>query len=590
MPGITCLLSNQAGPIAPAASSHLDSLKATFPHLEIATGNPAPNAFVCQAQNAGYRVAEGDYRGWRVYHEMQDSPALAEGFCSLLDVLAEAPEGESELKSLWRKHLARYTGSFFLLAIHPESGRLVFANDALARLPVYLYRKGGSFALGRDISLIRAAAPSLSFNPLYLALFQMLGYIPGHGTYFNEIDTLLGGTLGVYDWGKDQLRMADQPELRIIEPRYGGSQQSRAEELAEAFDRSVASCKSPLPRVVSLSGGFDSRCVSASLHRQCIPFGAFTYIDPDGRASDEVTIANQVVAALGCEHRLMKLAEPAQDDFRKLFLIKSGLNYMVATYFLQHLEEILRLYPQGAVIYTGDGGDKTVRDLMPDEKLRDGRDWLNYWYSREAIFDPQASAEMFGLKRQDLDDYLLNLIAGYPTKDYSEKYAHIILVEQAARWSFEGEDRNRHYFRAEAPFYDYEFYKLGRQIPQAWKKDYGIYSRFLHVLSPQLSDIRYAYRKWKPSMMMHAPYRLLVSQTRKLRMRGKLRDAGYAAPSSYASHDFIAHRIMEQAQDPALLEVMPGVRNYVSPERLQSLNHLQLGNLYTVSSSIVGRT
>ncbi len=99
-------------------------------------------------------------------------------------------------------------------------------------------------------------------DPLFLALYLSLTYVPGRGTFYQEIDTLAGGTLGIYDWLTDELQISSQQELRFIEPLFGRSDKKWLAELVETFTAICVSYRTELPKVVSLSGGMDSRCVA----------------------------------------------------------------------------------------------------------------------------------------------------------------------------------------------------------------------------------------------------------------------------------------------------------------------------------------
>lgn len=559
-----------------------------LPLLATQTARPASETIVVTSENPSYKVAQSKHGSWQVWLEMQGAAGLPAGFTALLDELG-APQPTPDLKTTWKHHLAQYPGSFFFLAVDPSRKTLVFANDALARLPVYINRHQDGLDLGRDISLITGAAARLTPDPLRMALFQMLTFVPGHGTPYAEIDTLKGGTLAVYDWSGNELRLVDQPELRFAETDPSGSPQTRLPELIDLFDASVKACQSDLPTVLSLSGGFDSRCVAASLLRQKLPFEAYTYLDADGAAADEVVIARQLASIAGFPHRVLELGASELRDHQTLLTLKGGMNYLIAAYFVQHLNVIHAAHPGGMLLFTGDGGDKTLRDLDPDRPLASAREWLDYLYEFEAIFPPETCAQLYGIRKSDLEDYLLDLIASYPTADYGEKYANFILTEQAARWSFEGEDRNRCFCRAEAPFYDYNFYHRARQLPNAWRKDYAIYSNFLHTLSPELSQVRYANRGWSPARMKDPLYRLLVAKSRSLRGVVAKRKTQKALETSFAAKAWMSGRVLAQFENEALQAAMPGFALIGTSQYLNQLTKIQLGSLYTVTSVLTGQ-
>ncbi len=233
--------------------------------------------------------------------------------------------------------------------------------------------------MGRDISFVKAISNQLTLDPLFLALYLSLTYVPGRGTFYQEIDTLAGGTLGVYDWLTDELQISSRQELRFIEPLFGRSHKKWLAELVETFTAICVSYHTELPKVVSLSGGMDSRCVAGALQSKNIDFTAISFLDANKDAQDDVLIAVQTAELLKKTHRVLQLSPCAPEHYEKLFSLKAGLNYLSVAMFLQYLEMILALYPESALFLTGDGGDKVMRYLLPDKQLTDEKQWLNYW-------------------------------------------------------------------------------------------------------------------------------------------------------------------------------------------------------------------
>ncbi len=567
-------------------ASLTDSLDSALPLLGSRRLMPAPECFAVLTEHPGHRVFDCIHGDWTVFLEMQGVKRFPESFSRLLDEIGLPARAGNDLGTVWNNHLESFSGSFFFVAINPETKLMVFANDALARLPVYVYRQRGRLFLGRDISLIRGAAEEISPDPLYLALSLMLAYVPGRGTPYREIDTLRGGTLAVYDWAKNDLRLKDQPELRFPEVDHSGSVKSRLPELVDFFHAKVRSSQGELPTLLSLSGGYDSRCVAASLLHQKIPFEACTYLDADKTVADEVLIAKQLAKLEGFSLQVLELNETCNVEHQTLFKIKGGLNYLASSFLIQYLNQVTAIHPEGCLLLTGDGG-QVMKGLHLEHRLTTSKQWLDQLYEHEAIFSPKLCAEAFGIKEEDLNGYLLDLIAAYPADDYTDRYTSFILMERGARWLFEGEDRNRYFCRSEAPLYDYHFYRLAQRIPNSWKRDFALYSSFLHTLSPEFSRVRYAYRKWSPDRMRYPLYRALVTETRKLRklvFRSKPASGG----SGFIGREMMADKLLRQLENEKLKALVPGFARFSDIRYLNTLNHIQLGNLYTITSLMAG--
>ena len=72
-------------------------------------------------------------------------------------------------------------------------------------------------------------------------------------------------------------------------------------------------------------------------------------------------------------------------------------------------------------------------------------------------------------------------------KDMKQKYVHFMITERTMKWLFEGEDRNRNFFRSVSPFYSYQFFNYAMNCPDEMKKDYKLFRLFLEHLSPKIA-------------------------------------------------------------------------------------------------------
>ena len=590
MPGINCLI-NAKG-ITPQNRNtidlHLQRFGATFPHLQLANFMPCSEVLLTFSQHQGYQVYTESYNGWQIFHELQDDVLITQTVTDILEQVENNSISLANLRKSWNMLLHNTYESFFLLAVNPDLHKIIFANDALARLPIYYTQQKDCFILGRDISWVKAISDQLTLNPLFMALYLSNAYIPGRGTFYQEIDTLASGTFAIYDWLTDDLQMISQPNMRFVEPLACGAEKKRLNELVETFMDVCVSYRTKLPKLLSLSGGMDSRCVAGALQQKSIDFVPISFLDFQKEVKDDVLIASQIAELYHKSHNVIQLSLCEPEHYEKLFYLKAGLNYLPVAMFLQYLEKILAQYPQSALFLTGDGGDKVMRYLLPDKELADEKQWLNYWYSQNAIIPTKDSAAIFGIPEKAMDEYLLNHLSTYPTGNYNYKYASAILAERSARWAFEGEDRNRYFFRSETPFFDFRFYQLAMQIPMEQKKDNVLYYNFLYALSPSLAKLRYARYQWSPAKMRNIFYRILVNQTRKIRLKYRSHKEAINHQQSFAEQDYIINWILEQSQKSIVKEIMPGAKSFLNLEYLQNLSPSQLGTLFTSISVITG--
>lgn len=143
-----------------------------FPHLDRSCESPAPRVLACLREHGAQRLLKAQRAGWTCYLESEHAPAA--GWETWLDKLS----AQTEPRKLWSELAALLPGAFFLLAVNATTGEIAYANDALARLPVYICQLEGGLALGRDIGILLDAFAELTPEPRYLALNQIFGYVP----------------------------------------------------------------------------------------------------------------------------------------------------------------------------------------------------------------------------------------------------------------------------------------------------------------------------------------------------------------------------------------------------------------------------
>lgn len=589
MPGINCLIRSEGIPetLIQSIGERSKSYAVLLPHIETRISRICPQVLLMTTSHIHYQVYESRLGNWYVYHENQTDACFSEALASLLGELQENSAAPEDLIRIWTKHIGAFAGGFLCLAVNPTLKLLIYANDSLSRLPVYVNRTQAGISIGRDIDFIKAACEPLHLNPLYLALYQMFSYVPGRGSFYNELDTLKGGTIALYDWHKDSLIQATQPNLRFVEINHDGDKRKRLKSVTDSFLDATATLAQGSNNVLALSGGFDSRTIAAALSRQQIPFETATYVDTDKTAADDYLIANTTASILNTKHSNFQLADDTTQEFHKLFRMKGGLNHLGMAFFVQFLELLQQRYPQKVLFITGDGGDKVFPDLRPKRKLKTSVELIDYICQNNAYFSQEFACNLLGVSTKSIQDYLLALIDKYPGKNYMQSYKHFLLSERAGRWLFEGEDRNRYYFRSETPFYDLPFYKLALQIPDAWKSDNSFYSSMLKQLSPELARLRLANSRMIPALLTFSPYRQALNLRRKLTLAINLRGKKTQPQPAFQGQADIIARILTSSVNTDLRNTLLNPDHIFNGQYLNKLNRTQLYIIYSLVSIII---
>ena len=559
-----------------------DRVVGLLPHLQTTDEHPLPTIMIRLFTHNGYRVWSRSFGDWKVYCESSNANRETEIMSKLKGALTGQRLTDTEAERLQKAILAIAPGSLFLVAVNQVSEQVFFMNDNLARLPIYITVSEAQFVLARDINFMLDANPGLVPNPLYLALNTVFSYVPGHGTVYDEIDTLQAGTIGLYEAKTGVLTLRDDPEARFIEQDHSGKRRARLNRLLESFAGANKRISYSANPVIALSGGFDSRAVIASMHAQKIGFDAVTYQDAENTAQEDPRIAGLIAAKLGCPHSLVTMSRIEDIHYEKLFAIKAGINYLGVAHFLQFLEELTQAYPGGYTLVTGDGGDKVMPSLVPQDAGKSESELLECIFKNNGLIEHRTACSMFGVPSEQMEAYLRGLVSKYPVANNVDRYKCFLLAERGGRWLFEGEDRNRFYGGMETPFYDYEFYREAMRIPDQWKSDRTFYRDFLVSLTPELSAIKIANGLLKPSQIGYGLISQVLDLLRRQDWLRRVRQRQKQGTLRFYSQDHLIGEIMRIQGLPGTETMISGGKGVLSDAWLRSLNRSQLNTLYTV--------
>jgi asparagine synthase (glutamine-hydrolysing) len=190
--------------------------------------------------------------------------------------------------------------------VDPVASRVLLFNDPYGRDRIFLHTSGSRVFFASEAKAILAVAPSTrSLDPAGLAELLACGCTLGVRSLFQNIEVLPGGTLLTFEKGAIRRRrhfdLTQLETLDTISPRE--FLEGFSERLTTAVSRSIRGWTKV---GVSLTGGFDSRMIMASLDAApgdipCYTFGSMY------RTTGDVAVARQVAAACGQPHHVLEL-------------------------------------------------------------------------------------------------------------------------------------------------------------------------------------------------------------------------------------------------------------------------------------------
>ncbi len=210
--------------------------------------------------------------------------------------------------------IGKLRGMFAFALWDQHTRRLLLARDPLGIKPLYVHRNPDpdgdwSLVFASEVRAILASGllPSPRLDRRAVASILWNGFVTGAPTAIAGIEAVGPGE----HWTSDGLHPPDRARFWSI-PRPGGQTPATADELRDVLRDSVARhLISDVPVGVFLSGGIDSSAVASLAQRASdAPVHTFT-LAFDEAEYDEGRIARDVAAAIGTEHREIRLTEQA---------------------------------------------------------------------------------------------------------------------------------------------------------------------------------------------------------------------------------------------------------------------------------------
>jgi asparagine synthase (glutamine-hydrolysing) len=410
--------------------------------------------------------------------------------------------------------LLKTDGDFMISAYNKSTGDLVILNDALGRLPFYYYKDDiekkliASRELQFILNLLRETksvdcirknsnSSNIRFDDMAMAQYLLFGYPLGRRTLFSDISRLEPGTVITISNNTSEIKMYNINRFNFEKKKYGNDTiEINTSKLVSLFDEAcrnrAAYSDGNKKNIVSLSGGFDSRAVASCLHKNKIPFSAATYLEPNKTNTSDVKIAKQLANIFGIDWNNYHLGSPKARDLLTLLKIKSGLNYLGASFIVPFLDTIKEQHDRIDVnFFTGEGGDRLLPNLLPGKKFKDMNDLIDHIISRQGTFSLTDVTSFLLIDKNRFVDEIRNILSSYPEKSLGQKYVHFLIYGRVFNWFFEGEDRDRFYFWSVAPFYSVPFFYYAMNCSDKNKVHRALQKRFLFALSPSAARINH---------------------------------------------------------------------------------------------------
>lgn len=387
-------------------------------------------------------------------------------------------------------------GEFLIAVYNRKKGTLFVINDILGRLPVYYCHKEDTLFLSREVKFITGMIPDLSISAHSAAQSLVFLFSLGENTLITEIKKLSPASF-LFLRSKDSFF-----EHHIVHDwnfsanKIHAPAKQYADDLLEPFLQGVKSRVSILndrKNIMALSGGLDSRTVLAGLKGIGAEIIPITFADHRGFHLSDLSVAEQLASVCGLKTKRFDLSGIDIESMNRLIFMKDGLsvNGIMGTVLQSH--EMIRDYFGNNILYhTGAGGGLILAPRCPLTSIENDIELVNQIIYRNALFAMDDAALIMRIDPLEFKNRIFEHIHNYPEDELEDKYGHFMIFEHLFNFSFEGDDRERFYFRNSAPLYSTPFFLKAMRLSDAAKNNHVLFAEFLKKLDPKIAAIKYS--------------------------------------------------------------------------------------------------
>jgi asparagine synthase (glutamine-hydrolysing) len=480
-------------------------------------------------------------------------------------------------------------GDFIVFMLHKPSREACIMNNAMARLPLYYFSSGHTLIVSREPRFIADLRGEVRFDRDAISQYLLFGYVPGNKTIFQNIYQLEPASI-IKAGGSDAIRIENIHRHNFEwAPAGGKSIKEYRDTLIELLEVACRNRYDTLDKnIMTLSGGMDSRMVASCLAAMGLVFESITFRDTYYISQREVEIAGQVAEALGSDWKSFRVGLARGKDVLKLLKIQSGLNFLGMSFTMPFFRMIEKSCGDRITLFTGEGGDKVLRDIRPVGRIKNIDALTEYVLTHNQLMDLDTVSALTGQAASEIEESLKHHLESYDEQNMKAKYVHFIVYERCLKWLFYGEDRNRFIFWPVAPFYAIDFWSEAMSCPFAFKNRYRLFREMLLRISPEAARIdNYAWnlpitsKKMRLYFSAREMYLQLPSPVRRF-VRAHHGTRG--ALTGYPMESDLVKCFLEQ------LETCSAISEYLSIDairrNLSSLDKMGFDHLFTLTSTI----
>ena len=387
-------------------------------------------------------------------------------------------------------------GSFVLALWDFSKKQLTIANDRFGLRPLYYCRHNNAFLFASEIkSLLINPEVKREIDPEGMAQFFSLNFIMKDQTLFRYIKTLEPASILTFEDGK--LNQKTYWTLSLKESQKNFNRKDALDRVhflvKQAVDRQI---KDKIPKILSLSGGLDSRTIIGAITQLGKKIPTFTFGIPE---CPDQKLAKAIADACGMENRFFELSPDYLAKWAKKGVwLTEGMNSCVNFHGIEFNPEIRK---NALIVLNGFGGNELFGFLsLLTARLffqKNSSHWIDWLFKK--INNPFPLSEQKKLFRKEYHLHIgesayqsfVKLINDTPTDSPFNKFHHFRLSVQSPKSFLYGLLQDNDLLEYRVPFCDYDLVDFISTIPPKEKLLAVFHRRLLTEKFPPLGTIAY---------------------------------------------------------------------------------------------------
>lgn len=400
----------------------------------------------------------------------------------------------------------KLNGEFVIIIHDLKEKKTIIVNDRFGLRPFNYSINNGNLLFSPEIkAILEDKTLKKELNDKAIIELFAFGFILGSKTLIKNIKILPPASIAIFQHGKLNIRQYwNIPN----NPNYTKSDDEFADELVKVFKHAIEVRMTDKPRyAISLSGGFDSRCISVAIPKNLIK-NVTAFIHGPEECND-IKLAIQVANQARLNYKVIPINPNMVIDRSEEGVILSDGSVYLGFNFLPKFNRKIK-EDKKDIIFWGFRPDNVLTSKYLTKEIiniRNEKELKELLLNKWRFF---TDSELNNLLKEKYQPR----VKDYPKLSFLKEFTKIkndslinrndsfVETNYMRRAMYPAQFIARTNIEIINPFYDVNFVDLALTIPPKKRLNYRIYRKFLKKLSSEMIKIPYNQTMLRPSAPM----------------------------------------------------------------------------------------